>query len=100
MLSTYHNSLLVFFMTIYGISKSSALKMCKNICFSPLVPANVVTVKAKRKAISLIKKTKKIDFDLKDEELQMFVHLYTIKHLKSFKHKFFLPINGQRNCTN
>jgi len=43
---------------------------------------------------------KKTGFQLKDLEIEKLAHLYKIKHLKSYKHKKFLPINGQRNCTN
>ena len=94
------NSIITEFMKIYGIGKSSANKMCKNIRVSPRRYSKFINIVKKMKAFSYINKIKKIDFNLKDEELQIFVHLYTIRHLKSLKHKFFLPINGQRNATN
>ena len=100
MLLNYSNSIFAEFKKIYGINRSSSLKMCKHIRVLPLVDSKLLNPTKKRKALNFIKKTTKIEFDLKDFEIQRFVHLYTIKHLKSLKHKFFLPINGQRNCTN
>ena len=96
----YSKSIFAEFTKIYGINKSSSLKMCKHIRVLPQVNSKFLNPIKKRKALNFIKKKKKIEFDLKDFEIQRFVHLYTIKHLKSLKHKFFLPINGQRNCTN
>jgi ribosomal protein S13 len=96
----YRQSIFAEFMKIYGINKSSSLKMCKHIRVSPNISSNSINPIKKRTALNFIKKYKKISFDLKDLEIQKFVHLYTIKHLKPLKHKYFLPINGQRNCTN
>jgi ribosomal protein S13 len=89
------------FMQNFGISKSLSLNMCKVIKVSPLKPAEIISPFKKQKAFQFLKdKQIKIGFELKNEEVLQFVHLYTIKHLKSLKHKFFLPINGQRNKTN
>jgi ribosomal protein S13 len=97
----YKNSILVEFIKNYGINKSLAVKMCKKIRVSPLKNADSIILLKKRRAFSFLKSMKiPIDFELKDKKLQKFVHLYSIKHLKSLKHKFFLPITGQRNCTN
>jgi ribosomal protein S13 len=95
-----HRSIYYEFLQIHGVSKSSALKMCKEICVAPHRDSRYISAIKKKSAISYIKKHNKIEFELQNEEIQKFVHLYTIKHLKSLKHKFFLPINGQRNCTN
>ena len=95
-----NNSIYAEFKNIYGINKSWALKMCKKICVAPKADAELISASKKKKAYLFIKKNKKIEFELKNEEIQKFVHLYLIRHLKSLKHKVFLPINGQRNCTN
>ncbi len=97
---TYHNSIFAEFIQIYGINKSSALKMCKHVHISPNLNSKNLNLVKKRKALNFIKLHKKLNFDLKDLEIQKFVYLYNIKHLKALKHKYFLPINGQRNCTN
>lgn len=88
------------FIKIHGVNKSSALKMCKEICVAPHRNSRFISPIKKKTALTYIKKNNKVDFELRNQEIQKFVHLYTIKHLKSLKHKFFLPINGQRNCTN
>ena len=97
----YKNSLLVEFIQNYGIGKSLALKMCKSILVSPKILAESLSPLKKKRAFIFLKyKKTKIGFELKNLEIQKFVHLYTIKHLRALKHKFFLPINGQRNKTN
>jgi len=97
---TYRQSIFAEFLKTYGISKSSSLKMCKHIRVSPHINSKSLNPLKKRIAFNFIKIKKKLSFELKDLEVQKFVHLYTIKHLKALKHKYFLPINGQRNCTN
>ena len=97
---TYRQSIFAEFLKTYGINKSSASKMCKYLRVSPYINSNSLEPTKKRLAFQFIKAHKKITFELKDLEIQKFVHLYTVKHLKALKHKYFLPINGQRNCTN
>ncbi len=99
--NNYIKSILYEFMQNYGIGKSLALQMCKKILVSPKLLADSISPLKKKRAFIFLKYKKfKIGFELKNQEIQKFVHLYTIKHLKALKHKFFLPINGQRNKTN
>jgi ribosomal protein S13 len=97
----YTDSVYFNFIQNYGINKSLALKMCKTIRISPKKSFNLISQFKIQKAFLFLKQQKnKIGFELKNEEVQKFVHLYTIKHLRALKHKHFLPINGQRNKTN
>ena len=96
----HHKTILAAWVQTYGLQKRSALQMCKQLRIAPFCPAETVPLLDQRKAFAWIQKRTRIDFELKNREVQAFVHLYGIRHLKSLKHRFFLPINGQRNCTN
>ena len=98
--SKYKNSIFFEFIQTYGISQSSAIKMCKKIRVSPYKPSNLITDDKKDRAFKYIKSKQMITFDLKDQKLQKFVSLYSIRHYKGLRHRFFLTMNGQRTCTN
>lgn len=101
MKNSYQSSIFYDFIQNYGVSKSLALKMCKSIRVSPKKQAESISPFKIKKAFLFLKYAKnKIGFELKNEEVQKYVHLYSIKHLKALKHKYFLPVNGQRNKTN
>ena len=101
MRNNYTSSIFYDFIQNYGINKYLALKMCKIIRVSPNKLATSISPFKIQKAFLFLKQREnKIGFELKNEEVQKYVHLYTIKHLKSLKHKYFLPVNGQRNKTN
>ena len=101
MKNNYQSSIFYDFIQNYGINKSLALKMCKNIRVSPRKRAESISPFKIKKAFLFLKYSKnKIGFELKNEEVQKYVHLYSIKHLRALKHKYFLPVNGQRNKTN
>lgn len=94
------NSIAREFKKLYGISWSSVFKMCKFIRVSPYLLSKFVSPSRQQRAVQWLNQKQKTEFDLREFEVRRFVHLYTIRHLKALKHKFFLPINGQRNCTN
>ncbi len=88
-------SIFFFFKKSYGVSNFLAFKMCGFINVSPKKNANEVS-DFKRKQAFLIMK----DIPSENTALKKLSFYNTINHLKGFKLRSRLPINGQRNKTN
>jgi len=96
-------SIAYFFTKTYGISHSLAFKMCSFINVAPIKEIETLSDLKKKQAFNFLKSTainKKIGLNLKNIELNTLIHYNTINHIKGFKFRCFLPINGQRNKRN
>lgn len=91
-------SISYFFKKTYGISHSLSFKMCSFIHVAPRKRAEKVSDLKKKQAFQFLQT--KTGLNLKKVELKAFLHYDLLNHIKGFKFRCLLPINGQRNKRN
>ena len=84
---------------IYGVGRSISLKICQEVGLNPSVPLgslNDEQVKAIRNYLQLLK----VEGDLRRETSLNIKRLVDIKSYRGRRHRFSLPLNGQRTRSN
>lgn len=88
-------SIFYFFTKTYGISSFLAFKMCSFINVSPKKNTNEISDLKRKQAL-----TKFAGSNQERIAINKLIFYDTINHIKGFKLRCQLPINGQRNKTN
>lgn len=85
---------------IYGIGRANAIKILEATGVSPDKRAKDINEAEENKIREYIKKTFKVEGDLKREVLGNIKRLKEIRSYRGIRHEKNLPVNGQRTKTN
>lgn len=89
-----------YFIKKYGIGKTTSLNLCSLLKISPKSNLSEMDNNDNLKIEELMNKYYTQESFIKKRELNKFLHDKQILHVKYFKFKAGLPINGQRTKTN
>jgi small subunit ribosomal protein S13 len=85
---------------IYGIGRSTALKICKDLELDPNEKIRDLTDEEVTKLRSYIDQNLEVEGDLRRERSQAIKRLSEIGCYRGIRHRRGLPVNGQRTKTN
>lgn len=85
---------------IYGIGRSSAYKILKNLKIDPAIRAKDLTATDEAKVRDYLKDNFKLEGDLKREVMGNIKRLKEIRSFRGVRHERHLPVRGQRTKTN
>jgi small subunit ribosomal protein S13 len=85
---------------IYGIGRSTALKVCKDLELDPDEKVKDLTDEEVTKLRSYIDTNLEVEGDLRRERTQAIKRLSEIGAYRGIRHRRNLPVNGQRTKTN
>lgn len=85
---------------IYGIGRSSGLKICKEAGVDPALRTKDLTDEQIRDIRNVIQQNYKVEGSLKTEINMNIKRLIDINCYRGFRHKSGLPVRGQRTQTN
>lgn len=85
---------------IYGIGRSSGLKICKEAGVDPATRTKDLTDEQIRDIRNVIQQNYKVEGSLKTEINMNIKRLIDINCYRGFRHKSGLPVRGQRTQTN
>jgi small subunit ribosomal protein S13 len=85
---------------IYGIGRSSGLRICQEAKVDPETRAKDLTDEQVRDIRNVIQQSYKVEGSLKTEINMNIKRLIDINCYRGFRHKLGLPVRGQRTQTN
>jgi len=85
---------------IYGIGRSTALKVCRELELDPDEKVKDLTDEEVTKLRSYIDTNLEVEGDLRRERTQAIKRLSEIGAYRGIRHRRNLPVNGQRTKTN
>lgn len=85
---------------IFGIGKSSGLKICQDAGVDPAIRSNDLTDEQVRDIRTIIQQSYKVEGSLKTEINMNIKRLIDINCYRGNRHKSGLPVRGQRTQTN
>lgn len=85
---------------IYGIGRSSAVKILNNLKINPNIRTKDLTAADEAKLRDYLKDNYKVEGDLKREVLGNIKRLKEIRSYRGIRHERHLPARGQRTKTN
>ncbi len=85
---------------IYGIGRSSGLKICKEAGVDPAMRTKDLTDEQVRDIRNVIQQNYKVEGSLKTEINMNIKRMIDINCYRGFRHKAGLPVRGQRTQTN
>jgi small subunit ribosomal protein S13 len=85
---------------IYGIGRSTALKVCKDLELDPDEKVKDLTDEEVTKLRTYIDSNLEVEGDLRRERTQAIKRLSEIGAYRGIRHRRGLPVNGQRTKTN
>jgi small subunit ribosomal protein S13 len=85
---------------IYGIGRSTALKVCKELGLDPDEKVRDLTDEEVTKLRSYIDQNLEVEGDLRRERTQSIKRLTEIGCYRGIRHRRGLPVHGQRTKTN
>lgn len=85
---------------IYGIGNTTAMKICQDLKISPDKRPADMTDEEKTKIREYIKKNVRVEGELKKDVISNIQRKISIQSYQGLRHKFKLPVRGQRTKTN
>ncbi|MGD0166551.1 MAG: 30S ribosomal protein S13 [Gaiellaceae bacterium] len=85
---------------IYGVGRSSSLKICGELGLSPDTKVRDLTDEEVTKLRNYIDQNLEVEGDLRRERQQAIKRLIEIGCYRGIRHRRGLPVNGQRTKTN
>jgi small subunit ribosomal protein S13 len=85
---------------IYGIGRTTALKICSDLDLSPDTKVRDLTDEETMKLQRYIDGTLQVEGDLRRDRSQAIKRLQEIGSYRGVRHRRGLPVNGQRTKTN
>jgi small subunit ribosomal protein S13 len=85
---------------LYGVGKSSSIKICKELGFSPEIKVNQLTSEQQFHLSKKVKEEYRLEDSLR-EEIKGNVRRYMSNgSIRGFRHRNRLPVRGQRTHSN
>ena len=85
---------------IYGVGRSTSLKICTDLGLSPDTKVRDLTDEEVTKLRNYIDQNLEVEGDLRRERQQAIKRLIEIACYRGIRHRRGLPVNGQRTKTN
>ncbi len=85
---------------IYGVGRSTSLKICTELGLSPDTKVRDLTDEEVTKLRNYIDQNLEVEGDLRRERQQSIKRLIEIACYRGIRHRRGLPVNGQRTKTN
>ncbi len=85
---------------IYGVGRSTSLKICGDLGLSPDTKVRDLTDEEVTKLRTYIDENLEVEGDLRRERQQAIKRLIEIACYRGIRHRRGLPVNGQRTKTN
>ena len=85
---------------IYGVGRSTSLKICTDLGLSPDTKVRDLTDEEVTKLRNYIDQKLEVEGDLRRERQQSIKRLIEIACYRGIRHRRGLPVNGQRTKTN
>jgi small subunit ribosomal protein S13 len=85
---------------IYGVGRSTSLKICTDLGLSPDTKVRDLTDEEVTKLRNYIDQNLEVEGDLRRERQQSIKRLIEIACYRGIRHRRGLPVNGQRTKTN
>ena len=85
---------------IYGVGRSTSLKVCTDLGLSPDTKVRDLTDEEVTKLRNYIDQNLEVEGDLRRERQQSIKRLIEIACYRGIRHRRGLPVNGQRTKTN
>jgi small subunit ribosomal protein S13 len=85
---------------IYGVGRSTSLKICNDLGLSPDTKVRDLTDEEITKLRNYIDQNLEVEGDLRRERQQSIKRLIEIACYRGIRHRRGLPVNGQRTKTN
>jgi len=85
---------------IYGVGRSTSLKICGDLGLSPDTKVRDLTDEEVTKLRNYIDQNLEVEGDLRRERQQAIKRLIEIACYRGIRHRRGLPVNGQRTKTN
>ena len=85
---------------IYGVGRSTSLKVCTDLGLSPDTKVRDLTDEEITKLRNYIDQNLEVEGDLRRERQQSIKRLIEIACYRGIRHRRGLPVNGQRTKTN
>ena len=85
---------------IYGVGRSTSLKICNDLGLSPDTKVRDLTDEEVTKLRNYIDQNLEVEGDLRRERQQSIKRLIEIACYRGIRHRRGLPVNGQRTKTN
>jgi small subunit ribosomal protein S13 len=85
---------------IYGVGRSTSLKICTDLGLSPETKVRDLTDEEVTKLRNYIDQNLEVEGDLRRERQQAIKRLIEIACYRGIRHRRGLPVNGQRTKTN
>jgi small subunit ribosomal protein S13 len=85
---------------IYGVGRSTSLKICNELGLSPDTKVRDLTDEEVTKLRNYIDQNLEVEGDLRRERQQSIKRLIEIACYRGIRHRRGLPVNGQRTKTN
>ena len=85
---------------IYGVGRSTSLKICSDLGLSPDTKVRDLTDEEVTKLRNYIDENLEVEGDLRRERQQAIKRLIEIACYRGIRHRRGLPVNGQRTKTN
>jgi small subunit ribosomal protein S13 len=85
---------------IYGVGRSTSLKICGDLGLSPDTKVRDLTDEEVTKLRNYIDQNLEVEGDLRRERQQSIKRLIEIACYRGIRHRRGLPVNGQRTKTN
>jgi small subunit ribosomal protein S13 len=85
---------------IYGVGRSTSLKICGDLGLSPDTKVRDLTDEEVTKLRNYIDENLEVEGDLRRERQQAIKRLIEIACYRGIRHRRGLPVNGQRTKTN
>jgi small subunit ribosomal protein S13 len=85
---------------LYGIGLNCAIRICKELGYSPMLKVENLTEKQQFEISKKIKEEFRIESNLKEEVKSNIQHYISNGSIRGFRHKNKLPVRGQRTHSN